>query len=37
MKKAFVGTGFILLLIGVIELLEASHQSGLLPALFQLY
>ena len=37
MKKAFLGTGFVLLLIGVIELLEASHQSGLLPALFQLY
>ena len=37
MKRAFLGTGFILLLIGVIELLEASHQSGLLPALFQLY
>jgi protein-S-isoprenylcysteine O-methyltransferase Ste14 len=37
MKKAFIGTGLILLLLGVIELLEASHQSGLLPALFQLY
>lgn len=37
MKKGFFGIAFLLLLIGVVELLEVSHQSGLLPALFKVY
>ena len=37
MKKAFFGIAFLLLLIGVVELFEVSHQSGMVPALFSVY
>lgn len=37
LKKGFFGIAFLLLLIGVVELLEMSHQTGLLPALFMVY
>lgn len=37
MKKGFFGIAFLLLLIGAVELLEFSHQSGLMPTLFHVY
>ncbi len=37
MKRGFFGIAFLLLLIGVVELLEFSHESGLLPTLFRIY
>jgi hypothetical protein len=32
-----IGTAFLLILIGAIELLKALHVSGLLPVLFHVY
>jgi protein-S-isoprenylcysteine O-methyltransferase Ste14 len=37
MKRGVFGIAFLLLLIGAMELLEVSHQSGLLPSLFRIY
>ena len=37
MKKGFFGIAFLLLFVGVFELLEYSHQSGILPSLFHIY
>jgi hypothetical protein len=36
-KRGLFGIAFLLLLIGVLELLEALHQSGILPVLFRVY
>jgi protein-S-isoprenylcysteine O-methyltransferase Ste14 len=37
LKKGLFGTAFLLLLIGVLELLKALHASGLMPILFYMY
>jgi protein-S-isoprenylcysteine O-methyltransferase Ste14 len=37
MKKGFFGIAFLLLLIGVAEMLEFLHQTGSLPVFFQVY
>jgi protein-S-isoprenylcysteine O-methyltransferase Ste14 len=37
MKRGLFGIGFLLLLIGVLEMLQGLHQSGLLPAFFRIY
>ncbi len=37
LKKGLFGIGFLLLLIGVFELLEGLHQTQLLPTLFHIY
>jgi protein-S-isoprenylcysteine O-methyltransferase Ste14 len=37
LKKGLFGIGFLLLLIGVFELLQGLHQTGMLPTLFRIY
>jgi protein-S-isoprenylcysteine O-methyltransferase Ste14 len=37
LKKGLFGIAFLLILIGALELLEALHQSGVLPVLFRIY
>lgn len=37
MKKGLFGIAFLLLLIGVFEVLQGMHQVGMLPTLFRIY
>lgn len=37
LKKGLFGIAFLLLLIGVFELLQGLHQTGMLPTLFRIY
>jgi protein-S-isoprenylcysteine O-methyltransferase Ste14 len=37
LKKGLFGIAFMLILIGLLELLEGLHQLGVLPALFRIY
>lgn len=37
LKKGLFGIAFLLLLIGVLELLQGLHQAGALPTLFRIY
>jgi protein-S-isoprenylcysteine O-methyltransferase Ste14 len=37
MKRGLFGIGFLLILVGVLELFEGLHQSGWLPVLFHIY
>jgi hypothetical protein len=37
LKKGLFGIAFMLILIGLLELLEGLHQLGVLPVLFRIY